>query len=279
HHDLGVSLEKQAAYREAEAHYRQAIKIWQTMGNDNDLSNSLTHLGGILSKRGEHDEALALLKESQEIALSVGAIRRAAFAIAGMGDTHFRRQAYEEAIKAYRLSTGYAQDAQVQYLEVSNQIQISDCLYYLNQDEDHAEALRQAEQARATAAAIGLALEEGLAVTIQAKIYVKLGQYQEGIQHLAEAVTYITTNNPVDYVIARLWWAYALWLTDKHGDALEQLEQAVQFIPPKNGLPPELKHTVSEVRACLTYFVNQASVSDEVRAGLDRLLETRSVED
>lgn len=277
HHDIGVSLEKKANFQRAENHYRQAVMIWKELGNDNDLTNSLIGLGQILSKVGYHTEALEMLSESLELALKIGTIRRAAFAMAGIGDTHFRRQSYEEAIKAFRLSTGYAQDAQVQSLEVANQIQIGECLYYLNGSESLTAALKQAEEGQKTAAENGLSFEEGLACTLQAKIRLRLGQQADGIALLDEAVAHLTEDNVIEYIIARLWWAQALWLTDKKEAACQQLQRATQLIPTTNGITPlqELRNTIAEVQPCLSYFLSQEDTPPAIKTGLQMLIETQ----
>jgi tetratricopeptide (TPR) repeat protein len=275
HHDIGVSLERQANFREAEQHYRKAVTIWKALGNDNDLTNSLIGLGRILSEVGHHEEALTMFNESLEIALRVGTIRRAAFAMAGIGDAHFRRKAYEEAIKAYKLSTGYAQDAQVQLLEVTNQIQISECLYYLNQPGNLSEALAQAKQGRITAAENGLSFEEGLACIVQAKIHIRLEQYKEGFKLLEEAVAYFTEHNAVESMIARLRWAYAAHLARDNASALTQLEAAFKFtsVIESTPIPQGLMDTIAEVRPMLDYFVAQPDTPQAVKSGLALLAE------
>lgn len=274
HHDIGVSLEKQANSAEAEEHYRQAVQIWKELNNENDLANSLIGLGEILSHAGRYEEALEQFQEGLEIALSIGAIRRAAFAQAGIGHTYFRYKDYELAIKAYNLSTGYAQDAQARSLEVSNQIMLSKCFYYLTQPPHLDETLEKAREAGRIAAENGLLFEKGLACLIQAKIHIRLEQYGDGFNLLDEAVAYFVENNIVEHVKARLWWAYNLYLTGSTRAALIHLKETIDIALSIKELELHysLEQTTAEVSKMLHDFLEQEQVPDEVKNSIELLL-------
>lgn len=272
HHDIGVSLEKQAHLTEAEDHYRRAIAIWQKMGNENDLANSLIGLGQILSQIGRYNEALEKLNEGLNIALKNGIIRRAAFAQAGIGDAYFRQQAYQQAIKAYNVSTGYAQDAHVQSLEVINQIKLSECLYYLSEEQTLPEALEKTQQARKIAAENGLFFEEKLACLVQAKIHIRLREYIASFKLLDEAVAYFAENNAIEHVKAKLWWGYGLYLAKKEPMALKHLQEAAKLVSTidKSKLLQGLGQTVVEVSKMLQHFLGREDSHAE--KGILRLL-------
>ncbi len=274
HHDIGVSLAKQGNISQAEHHYRQAVHIWRELGNDNDLANTSVGLGQILSEAGRYDEALAQLNQGRDIALRIGAIRRAAFALAGIGDVYFRYKAYEQALKAYNLSIGYAQDAGVQSLEISNQVKLSECFLYLSQQYDLMKALEKARQARRMAAENGLSFEKGLASLVQAKVHIHLEQYADSFRLLDEAAAYFAENNVVEHVRARLWWGYGLYLDKKAPEAFSHLQVATKLMPAIDEikLAYGLGQTVAEVSELLDSFLKQTDISTEARDGIRRLL-------
>lgn len=277
HHDIGVSLEKQGDTAEAEEHYRQAVEIWKELGNENNLANSLTGLGQTLCSAGRYEAALEVLNEGLEIALRINAIRRAAFAQAGIGDAYFGLRDYEEAVKAYQLSIGYAQDAQVQSLEVANQIKLSECFYAMAREDNLDEALDKATRARQIAIDNGLSYEQALACLSEAKIHLRLEQYAQSIQLLNDAVSYFAEYNRLEHLKAKLLLAYALYLDRQDEAALAQLQEVTTHLLGLTAgeLDRDLGRTVEEVRTMLDYFANRADTSTEMSRGVSRLLQVQ----
>ena len=272
HHDLGVSLERQANIEEAKAHYEQAVHIWQELDHDSNLANSMIGLGTVLSKFGSYQQALAILSEALEIALRVGAKRRAAFALAGIGEAHLGQESFQEAANAFVESTRYADEVGAKSLTVANEVNLSECFYYSYQSQHLPEALNVAYQARKTADENGLIFEKGLACILEGQIRVRMEEYSASYDLFNQAVTYFTTNHAVEQAIkAELWWAYALLLDQRRREAIEHLKSAVSLIPGNIIAGP--KKTVAEIQALLAHFLTQTDTPTAVREKIHRLVQ------
>ena len=176
----------------AEHHYHKALQIWETLGNANDLSNTLNSLGVCSYLRGNYDEALERFKESLNVALQIKATRRAAFAQAGIGDAYLECGEYGLAVEAYEISSELASEASVRSLEVYNLVKVGECFY---RQQNLSPALNLASRAREIAAETGLALEKGLAIMLQAKIYVRQQEYIASFALFAEALASFAEND------------------------------------------------------------------------------------
>ncbi|MEW5961679.1 MAG: tetratricopeptide repeat protein, partial [Chloroflexota bacterium] len=269
HHNIGVCLEKRGNISGAEHHYKQALRVWETLGNANDLANTLNSLGVCSFLRGDYDQALGYFRESLNIALQIGATRRAAFAQAGISDTYLARREYEQALQAYDLSTEFAQSAAVRPLEVYNIVKKGECFFQL---QDLAQALKLSNQAREIAGESGLGFEKGLATALQAKIYVRQGEYSISLDLFAEALSSLVRNDALEETKARLWWGYSLLLDLQSLAAFEQLQEVVRLALAMGELIPRLGPTVRETRPLLLHFLYQADTSVEMRANIEFLL-------
>ncbi|MCB0168620.1 MAG: tetratricopeptide repeat protein [Anaerolineae bacterium] len=272
HHDLGVSLERQANLDEAKAHYQEAVNIWQDLDHDSNLANSLIGLGTVLSKSGHYERALANLTQALEIALRTGAKRRAAFALAGIGEAHLGQGSYQSAANAFVESTRYADEVGAKSLTVANEVNLSECFYRSFQADHLQEALSMAYQARQTAGENGLIFEKGLACILEGQIRIRLQEYASSYDLFHQAVTYFSDNHATEQVIkAELWWAYGLLLNHHRPDALQHLERAISLIPGDAITGP--KKTIAEIQALLAHFVRQPDTPTGVKQRLQRLVQ------
>lgn len=271
HHDLGVSLERQANIETASTHYQQAVHIWQELDHDSNLANSLIGLGTVLSKAGHYEQALANLSQALEIALRIGGKRRAAFALAGIGEAHLGQGSYQPAANAFVKSTRYADEVGAKSLTVSNEVKLSECFYYSYQPNHLQEALSIAFQARQTAHEHGLIFEEGLACILEGQIHIRLQEYSLSYVLFDRAVAYFDTNQAIEHVIkTELWWAYSLLLDHRNSEAIEHLTSAVNLIP--DSTITGSKKTVAEIQALLAHFLTQRDTPANVRQKLQRLV-------
>jgi DNA-binding SARP family transcriptional activator/tetratricopeptide (TPR) repeat protein len=269
HHEIGVCQKQQGNMSGAEHHYKQALRIWEALGNANDLANTLNSLGVCAYLRGDLNQALVRFKESLNIALQIGAVRRAAFAQAGIGDTYLADHRYEQALDAYELSTEFAQGAEVRSLEVYNTIKRGQCFF---EKQDLAEALKLSNRAREIASETGLSYEKGLACVLQAKIYLRQGEYSISSDLFAEALTALAGNDILDETETRLWWGYSLLLDLRSSTALAQLQEAIRSTLTMGELLPRLGPTVRETQPLLLHFLYQTGTSAEMRDNIQLLL-------
>ncbi len=269
HHEIGYCLERQGNISGAEHHYKQAFKTWEALGNANDLANTLNSLGVCAYLRGNHTEAIERFNDSLEIALQIGAIRRAAFAQAGIGDVYLDRQEYEEAKAAYKLSTQFTQEVRVRSLEIYNLIKIGECFY--GQD-DLAQALQLATQAEEIATETGLNIEKGLAAALQGKIYTRRSEYTASFTLFAEAMSCLAEGDILERAKVNLWWSYSLFLDLRPLAAFEQLQEAIKLALAMGDLLQGLRSTITETRHLLLHFLHRADTLTGTKDSIQLLL-------
>jgi LuxR family maltose regulon positive regulatory protein len=269
HHDIGICLGRQGNISGAEHHFHQAVRIWEALGNANDLANTLNNLGVSRYTAGRYAEALQYFNKSLGIALQIGAMRRAAFVQAGIGDVYLELQDYKKGVEAYTLSTEYAREAGVRSLEVYNLVKVGEACY---RQHDLAEALRLASQAREVADETGLVLEKGLAVALQAKTYVRRGEYAASFSRWEEALASFTKNDVLEQVRTRLWWGYSLLLDLRASAAFEQLQEAIRLALTVGESVGGLGSTVAETRSLLLHFLYWADTPAGIQDSLRLLL-------
>jgi DNA-binding SARP family transcriptional activator/tetratricopeptide (TPR) repeat protein len=269
HHDIGACLRKQGNMRGAEHHYRQAIRVWETLGNANDLANTLNNLGVSLYTAGRYDEALQQFSDSLTIALQIGAARRAAFAQAGIGDVYLAREDYERAREAYTLSSQFAREADVRSLEVYNLAKMGEASY---RQHDLVTALELACQAREIAGETGLTFEQGLATALQARIYVRRMEYAASFGLFEEALECFANGDVLEQAKARLGWGYSLLLDLRASAAYEQLQEAIRLALGMGELIRGLGPTVAETELLLLHFLYGADTPAGIRDSISLLL-------
>ncbi len=269
HHDVGNCSYMQGNISGAEHHFRQALHIWEMLGNANDLANTLNSLGVALCITGRYDEALRQFNDSLDIALQIGATRRAAFAQAGIGDTYLGRREYEPAVEAYASSSEFAREAGVQSLEVYNLVKVGEARYLQH---DLNQALKLASQAREIAAETGLVFEKGLATALQAKIYVRQGEYEASFSLWEEAQECFARNNVLELAKVRLWWGYSLLLDSRALAAFEQLQEAIRLVLAMGELMRGLGPAIAETKQLLLHSLHRPDTPPGTRDSIRLLL-------
>ncbi len=185
HHGIGICFVKQAHFHEANHHYEKAIYIWEKLGNQNDLANTLNSLGVWHCLMGLYDEAMEKFRACFDIATKIGAVRRQAFALAGMGDVYLDRRKYKKAIDFYGQSYDLATKVGIQSLQSYTLVKAGDCLYC---QEDLDKALGLAVLAEEIANKNGLEVEIGMALALQGKVYMV---WQNDIELLEQILDFL----------------------------------------------------------------------------------------
>ena len=275
HHDIGVCLDREGNINGAIYHFKQAIRVWEALGNGSDLSNTLNSLGVSLYTVGQYDEAFEHFSHSLDIALQIGASRRAAFAQASIGDVYLEQQKYEPAIQAFQTSIEYAQDAGVHSLEIYVLIRLGEC-YYLKGD--FVQAFQLAIQAKEFAIETRLIFEKGLALTLQAKIYLRRAEYETSFELFTEAFDSFAQSSLVEQTKVSLLWAYGLLLDLRVSAAQKQLQESLKLAMRLGGSAPGLGLIISEVRPLLRYALYQPDESVEFKDHVRLLLRQSETE-
>ncbi len=100
HNNLANALLRQGSADEAIQHYREAVRLWP------GYADARFNLGGTLAKHDRLDEAIAefraVLKDEAANKLPRPAIM--ARALRHLGNAHFQKREYEQAVEAYRQS-------------------------------------------------------------------------------------------------------------------------------------------------------------------------------
>lgn len=270
HHDIGACLRRQGNIKGAEHHYHEAIRIWEMLGNGNDLTNTLNNLGKLLCIIGRYDEARCRFNNSLDIALQIGATRRAAFAQAGLGDTYLDNENYEQALAAYRLSTKWARQAEVRALEIYNMVRLGECFY---RQQEITQALTLAHQAGEIAVELGLAYEKGLAYALQGRICTRQAQYTATFPLFEEALASFSKNDVLEQAKVRLWWGYSLFLDLRVTAALDQLQAGIRLALEMGDLQQGLSQAIKETLPLLFHFLHLETTPEGVRDGISMLLD------
>jgi LuxR family maltose regulon positive regulatory protein len=269
HHDIGICLYRRGNITGAEHHYKQAVRAWEASDNANNLANTLNSLAVSLYTVGRYDEALRRFSDSLQVARRIQSTRREAFAQAGIGDVHLARRQFENAVEAYALSTALAHDAGAQPLEVYNLVKTGESRFGQG---DLGEALRLASRAREIATEVGLTPEKGLACALQARVYVRQGEYKASFDHFQAALECFTRNDVLEEAKVHLWWGYTMLLDLRPRAALEHLQEAIRLALAMGELIAGLAPTVAETRRLLVHALHGAETSAGMRDSVRLLL-------
>lgn len=269
HHELGICLEKQGNISAAHLHFQQALKIWEALGNANDLANTLNSFGVSLYSVGRYPEALEHFQNGLDIALQIGATRRAAFIWAGIGDVRLAQRQFEPARLCYAESLELARAINGRSLELYNRVKIAECCFGRR---NLAEALKLVTPAYKLAAETGLRFEQGLAAALQAKILAQQAEFAAAHQLFAEAAAIFANSDLPELLRVRLWWGYALLLSAKPAAAYQQLRQAISLALEAGELINGLSAAVAEVLPLLHHFLHRADTPAEVQTNIRLLL-------
>ncbi|MCB0208321.1 MAG: tetratricopeptide repeat protein [Anaerolineae bacterium] len=269
HHDIGVCLDREGNVNGAIYHFKQAIRIWEALGNASDLSNTLNSLGVCLYTIGQYNEALEYFSHSLDIALQIGASRRAAFAQASIGDVYLEQQQFDQAIRAFHTSIGYAQDAGVRSLEIYVLIRLGECHY---QQGDFIEALQLAIQAKEYTTEARLNFERGLALTLQAKIYMRQTEYKASFTLFQEAFDCFSQSSLLEQTKVSLLWSYSLLLDLRASAAQKQLQESLKLSMRLNEASPGLGLIISEIKSLLRHFLYSPDAPVELQSNVRLLL-------
>lgn len=269
HQDIGFCLDREGNVKGAIHHFKQAIRVWETLGNGSDLANTLNSLGVSLYTIGQYDEALEYFSHSLDIALQIGASRRAAFAQASVGDVYLEQQKYDLAMQAFRTATEYAQDAGVQSLEIYILLRLGECYY---QQGEFVQALQLALQAKEFTTETHLIFEKGLAITLQAKIYLRRAEYETSASLFADVFESFAQNSLLEQTKVGLWWAYALLLDLRVSAAQKQLQESLKLAVRLDGAAPGLGLSIAEIRPLLRHALYQPDTPVEFKDHVQLLL-------
>jgi ATP/maltotriose-dependent transcriptional regulator MalT/DNA-binding SARP family transcriptional activator len=269
HQEIGVCLVAQGNINGADHHYVQALRTWESLGNANNLANTLNSFGVSLYSTGRYEEALQQLKNSLDIAIQIRSMRRAAFAQAGIADVHLELAEYESAYRGYEQSTEFARAASVKSLEIYNLVKTGEGRF---RQGDMALARQLAIQARDISAEAGLDFEKGLALSLQGKIYVKQREWRASFALFSEAVDCFSDRDVLELARARLWWGYGLWQDFRPLAAGDQIQEVVRMTLEMGELMHGLSFAVFETQELLKYFLHHPDTHDGLRTNIWLLL-------
>ncbi len=109
-HNLGMVLQSQGNYREAEKYYRESLELAKDLGDKQGIASSLHNLGIIQQLQGNYREAEKYYRESLELAKDLGDKQGIASSLHNLGIIQQLQGNYREAEKYYRESLERAKD-------------------------------------------------------------------------------------------------------------------------------------------------------------------------
>jgi CHAT domain-containing protein len=183
---LGLRAKGNALYalrrtREAVELHHEAIRIFDELGQDDELAKSLSTSMQPLILLGEYDEALAAAARAKEIFERRGELVRLARLETNVGNVYHRQDRFEEALACYERA--YEQFLALKYEEGLGLVlgNMAMCLITLN---DFERALETYQRARANSEAHGMPSLVSLADYNIAYLYYFRGQYGRAIEAL-----------------------------------------------------------------------------------------------
>jgi tetratricopeptide (TPR) repeat protein len=82
---VGLAQREVGQLDAADGHFRQALAIWQQLGNDRRVAGSLRRLGHLAADRQQFRDAISYFSDAAELATNLGETRRAALALSDLG--------------------------------------------------------------------------------------------------------------------------------------------------------------------------------------------------
>lgn len=184
---MGVVNESLGNYAESMKLYQAALEHWQNTENTLWLANLLNNLGVLKHLTGNYQAAISSYEMALQYARKSGYERFEAFVLTGIGDIYLDLNAMEEAMSAYQQAGMIAQRMHILFLQVYLRIQEG---IIAAERGNFIESYRLIGDARATARAEKMVVEDHLCDLEFAGIKIKEGRPLEAIEALENAAAF-----------------------------------------------------------------------------------------
>lgn len=105
-HKLGTLDERRgpASYEESERLYREAIRLYRSVGEESKAGSVLVDLGWLRSLRGEYEQGLRICEQAKEVLASGNLTEEHARALTAIGSIHLKRGELGECVRFHEES-------------------------------------------------------------------------------------------------------------------------------------------------------------------------------
>ncbi len=206
HHDIGRCL-RILGNPQADAHYQQALEVWQRTDNAVGMAITLNNMGVGYHRAGDHARALETLGEARAKARQIGSRRSEAYACCSVGDVYRDQGEIARALERYHQSAELCRGVDG-FLSTYVLTMLGETYCSVG---DEAQAADYFKQARASAESHQSSYELGLVETALGIFECQRGQINAALPHLRHAVELLKSMRP-DYLRARLHLARTYFL-------------------------------------------------------------------
>jgi CHAT domain-containing protein/uncharacterized protein HemY len=109
---LGYLYMEQEDYAQADAQFRQTLKIYRDAKNQRGESRVLINLGVVQQRQGNHEEALTLFRQSLDAAIATKVVEVEIAALEGLGVVLTAQSRFDDALKSLNKGLVIARESQ-----------------------------------------------------------------------------------------------------------------------------------------------------------------------
>lgn len=182
---LGYLYMEQEDYAQANAQFRQSLKLYRSAKNQKEESRVLLNLGVVQQREGNHDEALKFFSQSLEAAKATKLIDVEIAALEGVGVVLTAQKLFDDALAALNGGLAVAREHQDKMRQAELLWRIAQTYYQM---QDYARAAQLAQEAVALARATHLPKLTFLATATLGDSYAATNKVDLAVQTLKDAI-------------------------------------------------------------------------------------------
>ncbi|MGD1936205.1 MAG: CHAT domain-containing protein [Cyanophyceae cyanobacterium] len=176
----GAQSYRSAQLQEAQDLYRQALELYQALGDREGEALILGNLGLIYGDLGQFAEALEYAQAALEINRELGHRSRESTVLSNLGVIYGRQGQYEKALASYDAALALVRDLGDRRTEGSV---LNNIATTYDRQERHAEALEKYQESLVILREVGNRAAEGGTLNNMGAVYMKQGKSAQAIEH------------------------------------------------------------------------------------------------
>lgn len=187
---LGYLYMEQEDYAQADAQFRQTLKIYGDAKNQRGESRVLINLGVVQQRQGNHEEALTLFRQSLDAAIAIKAVEVEIAALEGLGVVLTAQSRFGDALKSLNKGLVIARESQDKTRQTELLWRTAQTYEQMH---DYARAEQFVEEAVALARAMHLPKLTFLATATLGAVYASNKKTELAIKTLKDSIDQLET--------------------------------------------------------------------------------------